>query len=71
LDSPLAEEEVLTKSESLDIISDNDQHPVETEKVLISKYSPQPSETKKNIASDAPAFTKESLDSPLDLWIPL
>jgi hypothetical protein len=39
LDSPLEEEEVLTKSESLDIISDNDQHTAETEKVLISKYS--------------------------------
>jgi tetratricopeptide (TPR) repeat protein len=68
LDSPLEEEEVPIKSESLDIISDNDQHTAETEKVLISKYSPQPSETKKNIASDAPEM---HLYSQKNLWIPL
>jgi Flp pilus assembly protein TadD len=64
-DSPKKDEKV-TKSESMDVISDYDQQPAQTEKLLISEYTTQHSEKQKIIASDAPSFTKESIGLPLD-----
>ncbi len=65
LDSPTKDEEV-TKSDSMDVISDHNQQPSQTEKLLVSEYTPKHSETQKNIASDAPSFTKESVGPPSD-----
>ena len=48
-DSPQKDEQV-TKSESLDVISDNDQQPSQTEKLLVSEYSSSNSDKEKTIS---------------------